>query len=605
MIADTSESHHVIAGHDFHSLARGHGDAESVRQFTVTERSWRLVGLRHLLATLTDEQAGPLPPVADAWKLILRAEEADEDAVTDTVMYPQVGIWIAHLLRRLGGVVTDTEPLWTDVGYLHAVAAVAAVRAGLAFAVDVPVRAGVVVLPALGMARFPDATTGVATVASPGRRDDNPGDDNPGEDGPVTVSLGDTVVRLAADDPAWRPAPRCHADVDGARIAFLLDDVDPYRDLRGYSAPAPLPPADLARWQELLTAAWTILVRQDRARAEGVAAALTTLIPLPAAKPYRPLSASCDEAFAAIVASMPDDAEQFAMTLVHETQHVKLGALLHLVTFVDDPDGPAVYAPWRDDPRPLSGLLQGVYAFVGITDFWRRRTDPGSRFEAALWGRQLRRVLAALRTDSRLSPFGERLVAELYDTVTGWPPPPADADTTRLAASAAADHYAQWRALHVAAPEDWVREAVLAWNSGGPRPAIPATVIAPVTDTSARWLDGRAVLARIHLTDPAQFAALLHAPGAVADTIPGTLPADLSLITGDAAAALEGYRAHLVTDRGSPRAWAGLGLALDALGRPAADLLEHPELARALARALPGADPLTVADWMTGAAAPC
>ena len=27
------------------------------------------------------------------------------------------------------------------------------------------------------------------------------------------------------------------------------------------------------------------------------------------------------------------------------------------------------YAPWRDDPRPISGLLQGIYAFVCITEF--------------------------------------------------------------------------------------------------------------------------------------------------------------------------------------------------------------------------------------------
>ena len=39
--------------------------------------------------------------------------------------------------------------------------------------------------------------------------------------------------------------------------------------------------------------------------------------------------------------------------MVHEFQHSKL------------------WAPWRTDPRPLGGLLQGVYAFLGVADTWR------------------------------------------------------------------------------------------------------------------------------------------------------------------------------------------------------------------------------------------
>ena len=29
----------------------------------------------------------------------------------------------------------------------------------------------------------------------------------------------------------------------------------------------------------------------------------------------------------------------------------------------------AIYLPWRDDPRPAAGLLQGAYAHVGVTEF--------------------------------------------------------------------------------------------------------------------------------------------------------------------------------------------------------------------------------------------
>jgi hypothetical protein len=39
-------------------------------------------------------------------------------------------------------------------------------------------------------------------------------------------------------------------------------------------------------------------------------------------------------------------------------------------------DGHRYYVPWRDDPRPISGLLQGAYAYLGVTGFWRTRRQP-------------------------------------------------------------------------------------------------------------------------------------------------------------------------------------------------------------------------------------
>ena len=58
-----------------------------------------------------------------------------------------------------------------------------------------------------------------------------------------------------------------------------------------------------------------------------------------------------------------------AETLVHETQHLKLCALLDLVTLARPDDGRRYYAPWRPDPRPAGGLLQGAYAFLGVSGF--------------------------------------------------------------------------------------------------------------------------------------------------------------------------------------------------------------------------------------------
>jgi HEXXH motif-containing protein len=226
MVAVFPSPKHVVAPNVFASLTRGRGDAADVHRFAGTERSWRLVGLHHLISALRDDPApgghhrtGPLDPIDAAWEIIAAAEAADEEIANEVLMYPQAGIWVAHLLRRLREVVADEWPLWTDVGYLHGLAAAAAIRTGIDFSVRVPLRSGAVVLPTVGMARFPGAGAGVAEVRRAG--------------GEVVVAADGRVVRPVPDDPSWRAAPLCTAEHDGARISFLIDDVDPYRDLRG------------------------------------------------------------------------------------------------------------------------------------------------------------------------------------------------------------------------------------------------------------------------------------------------------------------------------------------------------------------------------------
>ncbi|MFD9738701.1 aKG-HExxH-type peptide beta-hydroxylase [Umezawaea sp. NPDC059074] len=46
--------------------------------------------------------------------------------------------------------------------------------------------------------------------------------------------------------------------------------------------------------------------------------------------------------------------------LVHELQHSNLSASMDFVVLHQELEGPVVLAPWRDDPRPLGGPLQGT-----------------------------------------------------------------------------------------------------------------------------------------------------------------------------------------------------------------------------------------------------
>ena len=69
----------------------------------------------------------------------------------------------------------------------------------------------------------------------------------------------------------------------------------------------------------------------------------------------------------------PADPATLALLMMHEFQHVKLGAILDEYDLYD-PDGDRLFpAPWGEGKRPIEGLLQGTYAHLAVTDYWRQR----------------------------------------------------------------------------------------------------------------------------------------------------------------------------------------------------------------------------------------
>ncbi|KAB1147326.1 HEXXH motif domain-containing protein [Streptomyces luteolifulvus] len=538
---------HVLTPRSFDELLGGGGGPATVGALRASERSWRLLVVRALLDTAATAPVGPLPPPSDAWRLLTRAWEASRQAVEALLAYPAVGVWAAHTLRRLRGSAEDDAPLWADTGHLHALATAAAVRAGLEFRTDVPVRHGWAVLPSLGAMRVPEA----------------------GEWGVAEAAARAGGVRIAGrplEGPDWHPLAELRAD----GCTLLLDPVDPYRALRKNLAAAPLDSS--AGWQELFGEAWEILRGTDPEAARALADGLVALVPRPRSERFRPHSASSGDAFGAALTSFPDDGEQFASTLVHEFQHNKLSAFMHLFTLYDDRGTAGLhYAPWRDDPRPLGGLLQGVYAFFGVTAFWRRRPHPLGQFEFALWRSQTAYALRAIGRSDALTDLGRRLVAELSGRLEPWLAEPVDPRARSAADLAIADHRATWRAYHLRPGPEEVRARV----ETGPSPAEPALV----PGTPERGFDTRAVLLRWLLADPAGFEALREDPGA---TVDGARPEDVDLVTGRTTPALAAFRARIARGDGDPETWVGLGLAARAEGDPAGEaLLARPELAMA------------------------
>ncbi|MFI7408657.1 HEXXH motif domain-containing protein [Streptomyces sp. NPDC049627] len=607
---------HRLSADGVQALARGEGDSAVVKALIRAERSRRLLLLRALDNELSRPGPASAPkdpaPYPEAWALLERAQRQAPEAFEDALMSPGTGMWASLAVRRVRGWAAEEEaPHWVVTGHLAALAAAAGARAGLDFSITVPVRQGLVLLPTLGCAVLP-ATEPWSTARVRGR------------EGRLWITGAGGEVEVAPGwdrrGPDWLPVRRMTLGAAPAAKSLVLEDLDPYRTFPRPSEPRPLSEAEAEAWASLLTDAWKVLLRDDPVSAGAMRDGLIALAPTPARERFRPYSCTAAAAFGGVVASRPDDAAQLAATLVHEVQHIKLGGLIHLEPLtVPPPDsqGPEqlFYAPWRDDPRPLGGLIQGIYAFLGVTRFWRAHrhaADPAyaplAHFEFALWRGQVWATLSRIRGHERLTSLGRRVVECLSERCAQWMTEEVPAAELRLAEDAAHDHFARWRAHHLRPPAGAVEDAVQAWRRGDARPpAALAEEPVLVPDTEVRFLDSAAVLARHRLGEPE--GAWRHTAaryGPEAGGVNGAEAADVLLACGDLAAARAAFTARLAGKGAPVAAWAGLGRALSADPAHAAAsrlLLGFPERAVAVQDALEtttgrGADPIGLATWL-------
>jgi hypothetical protein len=380
------------------------------------------------------------------------------------------------------------------------------------------------------------------------------------------------------------------------RIAIRLDDLDPYRGLREPVLPQRLDESEVGLWQDLLADAWQLVTHHVPDLADAFPAGLDSIVPSPFV-PLQNLSASTGEAFGSALVARPDDAVTLAATLVHEFQHIVLGGVLHLARLYKDDPSERFYVPWRPDPRPLGGALQGVYAFFGVAAFWREvaRTRTGSiarraMFEFARHRSQTWRVLQALREDASLTPAGRRFVEGIAAQLEPWQNEPVPDDLRRLADIVTADHYASWRMRHLRPESNTVDKLAAAWLAGHSRPpaVLPSTDPVPTPVQDGAPSSARADLIRTGVTTDNQ-QELTATWRSLSD---GTV-ADLAYATRRFNDAAQGYRMELAKDPDRVSAWVGLGLALSALGTdPAARALtQYPERVRAVRRRISSTSP--------------
>jgi uncharacterized protein len=558
-----------LTADQFRGLGTGYGDESALAVLGSAQFSKRLL----LLQWIRTEPAAP--GSADAWDLLDSAAEGRPDAVRAVLAHPFVGSWAASHLRA--GTSTST-----DGGYLVTLAAACAVAAGKDFEVRIPGQSGEVLLPGLGLAyglgRGPAVIrhhAGTLTIGGPDRS--------------VSVPV---LVEGGPDQPYWCPYRTVEV---GEAHTVAVDDLDPYRSCFRLTLADRLRPDAYARLRGTVTEAWRLIEASYPEYLPTLRHCLHVLVPLDRAGPGS-VSATAHSAFGAIATSLPDDAPGLAHLLIHEAQHLKLGALLDLVDLIDPADRSVYHAPWRADPRPLLALLHGAYAHTGVADFWRihRHHSIGdaarvARFEFAYWLEQTQRAVDTLARSKGLTEHGVRFVAHLGRTLDGLRDDLVDPALATGVAELATAVAVGWRLRHHRLPDGELADLVRGWRAGDPCPPIaPATVATDPAGGPAR-LDGIAALLRHELCGT---------PGAVA-----TDTRTAGLLRDGPAAAAATFRAALAADPDDAEAWAGLALALGRAGATdaARTISERPELVRAMLTRVPDrADPAALADWLSG-----
>ena len=428
---------HRLPNDVFGALAAGGGGVRALHHLAAAQYSKHMLLLRGVVATAEAVGHPQAAPARHAYDLLADIQEQAPGDVDSVLRHPAVGEWAWRTLRALhgGGAMVGAEP-----GRFAALAAAAAIRSRTPCTLDVPATSGVVTLPSLGVATLPGCGRAAIVRCA--------------ADGAAVFSAGGRV-RVPADPdesaPGWRPLPHIVAEASGMTLRLLIDDLDPFRMPVTADVAPRLTAEDIGWWRTALREAWTLLVRYHPAMAEEIAAATRVLTPL-TPPPEGQVSASSRETFGTVALSAPPDARSFALTLCHEVQHAKLTAVIDIVALTQPDDGRRWYAPWRDDPRPIGALLQGGYAFLGVSGFWhrqRRHEDDDAAIlahsEFVRWRAACQLVVDSLLASGRLTPAGGQFVAGMAQTLRGWEDEPVLPVARMIAQQNAERHLGRWR----------------------------------------------------------------------------------------------------------------------------------------------------------------
>jgi len=562
-------TNHPLPEAAFTELAEGGGGPATMRRLGDAQRSKHLMLLHAVAEAATGPETGPAAFRA-GYTQLARIQDTAPGAAAWLLGLPHLGGWLHDTLIRLD------QGTAADFGHFACLVAAAAIRAGLPVNLDVPVQDGRVRLPGLGSLLVASGKSWVR-LRGDGKR----------------VTVGDEFAAearlLGPDDgtragPAgWSGTPAIRAAGGGLTWTVLLETGDPYLDRYTLQMRTAMSAGEVADWRERVRSAWQIVAGRHRWAAEPMADVISVIVPLTPRSDTDLISATTPAAYGAIATSWPPDEVTLAETLVHEFQHVKLCGLLDMVPLASSGDQ-RVYAPWRQDPRPAGGLLQGVYAHLGIARFWQAQqhaeTDPDGQLRAqvlfARWRPAIGETVQTLLETGSLTPAGVRFAERLRAQGQQLMSAPVPAGAAQIAAEVSLDHRLTWQLRHVAADTAGVAGLADAYQRGKPCPGGARIWLRE----DVRKVDSglRSRLLNLRYLEPTRYRALR------ADGVLPLSEADRLLLERNSEAAVQAYRSRITGSADpQPDAWIGLALALRQL---------PPWLASR-------ADPLSLASWFT------
>lgn len=419
----------------------------------------------------------PIDPAAKAWELLAvagkesRGPDVEIDAMNNILLDPSTGIWMAHMIRLQRGDITEEDPdaTWGHAGYLHSMAAAAAIEANLDFSLTLPAWDSHVTLPGIGQATLPEQaaatnTNGkrwnaaVVTLAN----------------GIITISdgYGNTRCSMPRDAyhesyPNWQPFPQLTAAISGNELplTLTLDHLNPYRFSKGPIAPQDdtnrLHPEQEAAWANQLQMGMDLLAKDHPVLAKQIAPIMRTVIPSNTTSiRFRPASSSAGDSIGATTIGWQHDAVEMAATLAHEGNHNLLYA--HMLTTAllrsGDKRPENLYAPWRDDPRHDYGLLHGVVSFLAVTEFYHQRAMVADQSDVDLkvaqlsfthWFQQAYYAKEELDRCTELTPEGITLTDQMTERFNAMGNPGVPIGVENLASNIANYHQSRWAAHHL------------------------------------------------------------------------------------------------------------------------------------------------------------
>ncbi len=391
--------HHQLSEADFDALAGGLGGPAVVGELIASRLSRNLLLLKFVAGRWREDRRALDAAVA----VLADVQERDPGLFRRVMGDPLVGAWLVRTARRLRR--SGTWPTG-DVMQIGALAASAAIQAGLDAELVGYAQRGLLNLPGLGQAVLPE-----------------------GQEGPVSISvrhgraLLSSNTAVPADTADWRPLRQLTARYEHLACTVNVEDGSAYRGGYHVAPSERLSDVEAQRWQALFDQAWELLGRYVPGRAAEISVGLRAMVPLRDDDPGAARSGTARDSVGALGLTKPRSPADFALTIVHEFQHSKLSAVLDLVDLYVSGGDERHFAPWRIDPRPTAGLIQGVYAFLGIADTWRGlRTAPALRDQAtdeyAIAREQVRAGLAALETSAELTAAGRRFAERMRVALT-------------------------------------------------------------------------------------------------------------------------------------------------------------------------------------------